>query len=90
LTYGALLNHIWSFAGDDFTGGASRNDVNATFLQPFVAYTTANAVTYTVNLEASANWEAEVVCNNAIWSKNGAPLGDPATRRGVCRRRSTP
>ena len=58
-TYGALVNHIWSFAGDDFTGGASRDDVNATFLQPFLAYTTANAVTYTVNMEASANWEAD-------------------------------
>jgi len=34
-TYGALANHIWSFAGDD-----SRADVNATFLQPFLSYTT--------------------------------------------------
>jgi hypothetical protein len=34
-TYGALTNHIWSFAGDD-----RRADVNATFLQPFLSYTT--------------------------------------------------
>jgi hypothetical protein len=58
-TYGALANHIWSVAGDDFTGGAVREDVNSTFLQPFLAYTTANAVTYTVNMEASANWKAD-------------------------------
>jgi hypothetical protein len=29
-TYGALFNHIWSFAGD-----SNRNDINSTFLQPF-------------------------------------------------------
>ena len=58
-TYGALANHLWSFAGDDFTGGSPRSDVNATFLQPFLAYTTETAVTMTVNMEATANWEAE-------------------------------
>jgi hypothetical protein len=58
-TIGALANQIWSYAGDDFTGGAAREDVNATFLQPFVTYTTANAVSLTANLEASANWEAD-------------------------------
>jgi hypothetical protein len=31
-TYGALMNHVWSFAGE-----SGRADVNATFLQPFVA-----------------------------------------------------
>ena len=31
-TYGALANHIWSFAGDD-----DRPDVSATFLQSFLA-----------------------------------------------------
>ena len=59
VTFGGLANHIWSVAGDDFTGGAPRGDVNSTFLQPFVSYTTADAVTFSVNLEASANWEAE-------------------------------
>ena len=59
VTFGALVNHVWSFAGDDFTGGATRSPVNSTFLQPFVAYTTAGATTYGVNLEASANWEGD-------------------------------
>ena len=58
-TFGALANHVWSIAGDDFTGGTARPDVNATFIQPFLAYTTANAVTYSLNMEASANWEAD-------------------------------
>ena len=31
-TYGVLVNHLWSFAGDD-----NRADVNSTFLQPFLA-----------------------------------------------------
>jgi len=58
-TYGALVNHLWSFAGDDFSGGVPREAVNSTFLQPFVSYTTAEALTLGVNVEASANWEAD-------------------------------
>jgi hypothetical protein len=58
-TVGVLANHLWSYAGDDFTGGAVREDVNSTFLQPFVNYTTKGAVSLGVNVEASANWEAD-------------------------------
>ena len=50
-TYGALVNHIWSFAGD---GG--RPDVNATYLQPFVSYTTEKATTFTLNTESTYDW----------------------------------
>ncbi|MDZ7582744.1 MAG: transporter [Deltaproteobacteria bacterium] len=53
-TYGALANHIWSFAGD-----GDRADVNATFLQPFVAYTTPTAWTFTLNSESTYDWEIE-------------------------------
>lgn len=53
-TIGALVNHIWSFAGKD-----DRTDVNQTFLQPFVAYTTANAWTFTLNTESTYNWESD-------------------------------
>ena len=52
-TYGALSNHIWSVAGDD-----DRADVNSTFLQPFVAYTTKTAWTYLLNTESSYDWKA--------------------------------
>jgi len=55
-TYGALVNHLWSFAD---TGDVEREDVNQSFLQPFLAYTTKQAVTFVVNSEATANWEAE-------------------------------
>jgi len=51
-TYGALANHIWSFAGSD-----NRADVNATFLQPFLSYTTSTAWTFTINTESTYNWD---------------------------------
>lgn len=51
-TYGALTNHIWSFAGDD-----DRADVNATFLQPFLSYTTPQAWTFSLNTESTYDWE---------------------------------
>ena len=53
-TYGALANHIWSFAGDD-----DRADVNATFMQPFLSYTTPEAWTYTLQTETTYDWENE-------------------------------
>lgn len=50
-TYGALTNHIWSVAGSD-----DRASVNSTFIQPFLAYNTRDAWTYTVNTEMSYDW----------------------------------
>jgi len=52
-TIGALTNHLWSVAGD-----SKRGDVNATFLQPFVSYTTPQAVTFGLNTEATYDWES--------------------------------
>jgi hypothetical protein len=65
-TYGALVNHIWSFAGED-----DRNDVNSTFLQPFVSLITPSAVTYTLNSESTYDWEADELAMpiNALVSK---------------------
>lgn len=54
-TVGGLVNHLWSFAD---TGKPERADVNQTFLQPFLAYTTKNAVTLNITSETTANWEA--------------------------------
>jgi hypothetical protein len=53
-TYGALFNHIWSFAGDD-----KRADVNTTFLQPFAAYTFKTNTTVTLTLESTYDWDAD-------------------------------
>jgi hypothetical protein len=51
-TVGLLGNHIWSFAGSD-----DRQDVNATFLQPFLSYTTPTAWTYSLQTESTYDWE---------------------------------
>lgn len=51
-TYGALANQLWSVAGDDH-----RPDVNATFIQPFVSYTTPTAWTFTAQTESTYDWE---------------------------------
>ena len=51
-TTGALVNHLWSFAGDD-----DRADVNASFFQPFLAHTWPTATTLTLNMEMSYDWE---------------------------------
>ena len=50
-TYGALANHIWSFAGSD-----DRASVNATYLQPFLSYTTKTHTTFGINTESTYDW----------------------------------
>ncbi|MGB7159111.1 MAG: hypothetical protein WBD40_13665 [Tepidisphaeraceae bacterium] len=50
-TYGALANHIWSYAGDD-----DRSDVSSTFLQPFFSHTNAKAFTLGINMETTYDW----------------------------------
>jgi len=49
-TYGILANHIWSYAG------WGDGDVSATFLQPFVSYTTKTYTTFAINTESTYNW----------------------------------
>jgi hypothetical protein len=51
-TYGVLANQIWSFAGQQ-----DRAEVNATYLQPFVAYTTKTYTTFAVNSETTYDWQ---------------------------------
>lgn len=51
-SYGALANHLWSVAGD-----GDRDDVSSTFLQPFLSKSLGKGRTFTVNFEASYDWE---------------------------------
>lgn len=51
-TFGALGNHIWSFAGD-----SARSPISATFVQPFVSFTTKTATTYGLNTESTYDWK---------------------------------
>jgi hypothetical protein len=53
-TYGMLANQIWSF-----TGQQGRNEVNATYLQPFLSFTTKTYTTFSINTETTYNWQAE-------------------------------
>jgi hypothetical protein len=53
-TYGALVNHIWSVAGED-----ARADISSTFLQPFVSLTLESATTFSLSTESTYDWEAE-------------------------------
>ena len=50
-TYGILANQIWSYAG------WSDENMSATFLQPFLAYTTKKETTFTVNTESTYDWD---------------------------------
>jgi hypothetical protein len=50
-TYGILANQIWSYAG------WGDNNINSTFLQPFLTYTTKKKTTFGVNTESTYDWE---------------------------------
>ena len=52
-TVGALMNHIWSVAG------SGNGDINNSYLQPFLTYTTKNHTSYSVNTESTYNWETD-------------------------------
>jgi hypothetical protein len=56
-TVGALANHIESFAGE-----SRRDDISATFLQPFLTYITPQQTTFAFNTESTYDWE------NRQWS----------------------
>ena len=53
-TVGVLANHIWSIAGDD-----DRADVNTTFVEPFLVYTTPKALSYTAFVDFVNDWETD-------------------------------
>ncbi len=52
-TFGALANHVWSFAGD-----GAREGFSATYLQPFLVHTTKSATTFAMNTESTYDWKS--------------------------------
>lgn len=52
-TVGSLINHIVSIGGDN-----NRPDINATFIQPFIARNFTGGYALALNTELSQNWEA--------------------------------
>lgn len=49
-TYGALLNHLWSYAGE------GAGDLNASFFQPFATYATKSGGSFTIASENTQDW----------------------------------
>jgi hypothetical protein len=65
-TYGALWNYLVSVAGDE-----DRDDVNSTFIQPFVAKAFKGGRTLTLNSESAYDFENETwnIPVNVVYSK---------------------
>ena len=65
-TYGMLVNHLWSYAqtgGHDSSDAGDPSDgsdagINATFIQPFVSYSTKTFTTFGLNTEATYDWSS--------------------------------
>ena len=53
-TVGLLFNHIWSTSGAN-----DREDVNSTFLQPFVNYNLGGGLALGALWRRRRNWEAD-------------------------------
>jgi len=53
-TVGIVANHIWSIAG-----GKAGESISSTFLQPIASYTAGEAWTYTLQTEATYDWEVK-------------------------------
>lgn len=77
-TVGALANHLWHLEGDPTT------PTNVTFAQPFVAYSTKSAWTFSLQSETTYDWEAETwsVPVNASVSKLAVIGGRPVNFMG--------
>lgn len=73
-TYGILANHVWSFAGDD-----DREDVSATFLQPFLNYTTRTATTFELKRSARCPSASRSVAAITPSDRREAPTGGSAS-----------
>lgn len=72
-TYGALANHLWDVESNPTT------PTSATFFQPFVAYSTEDAWTFSLQSESTYDWKADAwsVPINASVSKLALIAGRP-------------
>jgi hypothetical protein len=53
-TYGGLVRHLWSFAGED-----DRANVNQSLIQPFLNYNLPNGWYLLTDIIITANWQAD-------------------------------
>ncbi|WP_194977137.1 transporter [Aquiflexum lacus] len=65
-SFGVLINHIWSVAGN-----ADRANVNSTFFEPFIAQNFPGGKAISLNTELTQNWEAGLASGsvNLVGSK---------------------
>lgn len=54
MTYGLLVNHIWSFAGN-----SNRNNISATYANPFISHTSKSAFTYGALADITYDWTGD-------------------------------
>jgi hypothetical protein len=52
-TIGMLVNHVWSVGGGTRDG---TDNVNRTFVEPFISYTTPDAWTFSLQSESTYDW----------------------------------
>lgn len=55
ITIGGLINHIWSVAGNE-----NRQDVNTTFVQPFLAKNFKGGYALALNTELTQDWDNNI------------------------------
>lgn len=81
-TYGALVNHMWSVAGSD-----RAQDISATYMQPFLSFTTKTYTTFGINTESTYNHETSQwsVPINATVTQMLKIGGQPLTVQGGVR-----
>jgi hypothetical protein len=53
-TVGGLFNHVWSVAGED-----ARADVDSSYFEPWVTYTTKSDISISTSVETVYDWEAD-------------------------------
>lgn len=76
-TYGALINHLWSFAG------SGNNDINASFFQPFVTYATPDGASYSIASENTQSWNNDIFGGFVgVYYSKIVNLGDQLTQLG--------
>lgn len=81
LTFGSLLQHIWSYAGN-----RERDDISVTTVQPFMAYLIGDGWTASLNVEASYNWnldEDKLTLPIGVGASKVVSLGDTFMNFGL-------
>jgi hypothetical protein len=84
-TYGGLVRHLWSFAGDD-----DRASVNQTLIEPFLNYNLDKGWYLISDIIITANWQADSInAGPCPWEAGWASCSKSATRQSMCEPKPT-